>query len=75
MDVAGVDHAVGVAGRLLEPVGILKGSAEDLGPGRRHGGGALVGPGEADDLVPGTEQFLHDGGPDRSQSPQSRIRA
>ncbi len=56
-----MDDAVGVRGRLGEPVEIVEVTAVHRGAARGNGRRGGVGPREADDVVSGGEQFGDDG--------------
>ena len=60
LPVRDVDDAVGVRGRLLEPVEILKVAATHLRALRGQRRRGLVRPGQAGDLVPGGDEFGDD---------------
>ena len=55
-----VDDAVGVRGRLLEPVEILEAAATHLRAERGQGRRGRVRPGQAGDLVPGGDELGDD---------------
>ena len=55
-----VDDAVGVRGRLLEPVEILEAAATHLRAGRGQGRCGLVRPGQTGDLVSGGDELGDD---------------
>ena len=56
-----VDHAVGIRGRLGQPVEVIKVTAVHGGAERGHGRGGLIGPREAGDVVSGGNEFGDDG--------------
>ncbi len=60
LPVRDVDDAVGVRGRLLEPVEVLEVAAAHLRAERGQRRGARVRPGEAGDLVPGGDELGND---------------
>ncbi|GII54964.1 hypothetical protein Pth03_33530 [Planotetraspora thailandica] len=59
-----VNDAVGRGGAAAKAVEVVEGAAVHLGAGGRQRGGRPIRAGQADDLVPGFEEFEDDGGPD-----------
>ncbi|GII30276.1 hypothetical protein Pmi06nite_37180 [Planotetraspora mira] len=61
-----VNDAVRCGGAATEAVEVVEGASVHPGAGGRQRGGGLVRAGQADDLVPGSEEFEDDCGPDVS---------
>jgi hypothetical protein len=62
----GVDHAVGPGGAVAQAVEVGEVAPERLDPGLGEPPGAGVGPGEAEDLVPGRLKLRYQGRADEA---------